>query len=125
MSDEQYDIEFFFDPVCPFAWITSRWIVKVEQQTDYKVDWRFISLRLLNSDKNYDTDFPEGYDCFFMNKLKVISVVCGIESKSVFAGFDSGSMEAGGPSLGIGIAIPQNTVIQIAGSINPGGLFQK
>ena len=56
------DIEFFWDPVCPFAWITSRWIVKVQQQTDYTVDWRFISLRILNKDKNYATDFPPEYE---------------------------------------------------------------
>lgn len=56
------DIEFFWDPVCPFAWITSRWVAKVVAQTDYSVDWRFISLRLINKDKNYETDFPAGYD---------------------------------------------------------------
>lgn len=56
------DIEFFWDPVCPFAWITSRWVQKVVDQTDYSVDWRFISLRLINKDKNYDTDFPAGYE---------------------------------------------------------------
>ena len=53
-----YDIEFFWDPICPFAWITSRWVHKVVEQRDYKVDWRFISLRLLNKDKDYATHFP-------------------------------------------------------------------
>ena len=57
-----YDIEFFWDPVCPFAWITSRWITKVSAQTGYKVDWRFISLRLLNKDKDYATQFPPNYE---------------------------------------------------------------
>ena len=31
-----YDIEFFWDPVCPFAWITSRWIAKVAEQTQLR-----------------------------------------------------------------------------------------
>jgi len=61
-ADSPADIEFFWDPVCPFAWITSRWVEKVVAQTDYSVDWRFISLRLINKDKNYDTDFPKGYE---------------------------------------------------------------
>jgi 2-hydroxychromene-2-carboxylate isomerase len=47
-SDPSYDIEFFWDPVCPYSWITSRWIEQVARQRDYRVDWRFISLRLLN-----------------------------------------------------------------------------
>jgi len=39
------DINFYFDPVCPFAWMTSKWVRKVQAQRDYSVDWRFISLR--------------------------------------------------------------------------------
>ena len=57
-----YDIEFFWDPVCPFAWITSRWLVKVAAQTGYTVDWRLISLRLLNKQKDYATAFPPNYE---------------------------------------------------------------
>jgi predicted DsbA family dithiol-disulfide isomerase len=43
------DIRFYFDPVCPFAWITSRWVRMVAAQRDYAVDWRFISVRMINS----------------------------------------------------------------------------
>lgn len=42
------DIEFFFDPMCPWAWITSRWTTEVASQRDLEVEWRFISLKLLN-----------------------------------------------------------------------------
>jgi hypothetical protein len=42
------DLEFFFDPVCPFAWVTSRWVTEVATQRDYDVEWRFISLRIIN-----------------------------------------------------------------------------
>lgn len=58
MSDA--DIEFFWDPICPFAWLTSRWVTDVAQQRDYSVDWRLICLSILNEDSDYD-DFPEGY----------------------------------------------------------------
>ena len=61
-SDPNYDIEFFWDPVCPFAWITSRWIQMVQDQRDYSVDWRFISLRILNKHKDYDKEFPPEYE---------------------------------------------------------------
>ena len=44
------DIEFFFDPMCPFAWITSRFVVEVVEQRDLSVDWRFISLSILNQE---------------------------------------------------------------------------
>lgn len=49
------DLEFFFDPVCPWAWVTSRWVVEVQQLRDYSVDWRFISLKMINEDRTDDS----------------------------------------------------------------------
>jgi predicted DsbA family dithiol-disulfide isomerase len=48
------DLEFFFDPVCPWAWITSRWVTEVQSQRSYDVRWRFISLKILNKDNTAD-----------------------------------------------------------------------
>lgn len=76
-----YDIEFFFDPVCPFAWITSRWIVKVQDQTDYSVNWRFISLRILNKDKNYATDFPAEYEHGHTAGLRMLRVCAAVRAE--------------------------------------------
>ncbi len=45
------DVEFFLDPVCPWCWITSRWVTNVQAERDYEVAWRFISLELLNKEK--------------------------------------------------------------------------
>jgi hypothetical protein len=56
------DLNFYFDPVCPFAWMTSKWVRMVADQRDYRVDWRFISLRILNANVDYATHFPEYYD---------------------------------------------------------------
>ena len=48
------DLEFFLDPVCPWAWITSRWVTEVQSQRAYDVRWRFISLKILNKDTSDD-----------------------------------------------------------------------
>ena len=50
------DLDFFFDPACPWAWITSRWVEEVASQRDYDVAWRFISLKTLNAEAGYDGD---------------------------------------------------------------------
>lgn len=81
MSDAQPDIEFYWDPVCPFAWITSRWVEKVVAQTDYSVDWRFISLRILNKDKNYATDFPPEYEQGHTAGLRQLRVAAKIREE--------------------------------------------
>ena len=80
-SDPSYDIEFFWDPVCPFAWITSRWVEKVAEQTDYKVDWRFISLRILNKEKNYATDFPPEYEKGHTAGLRMLRVAAAVREE--------------------------------------------
>jgi 2-hydroxychromene-2-carboxylate isomerase len=46
-----YDVEYFFDPGCPFAWQTSVWMRRVAALRDVRIGWRFISLRFLNEDK--------------------------------------------------------------------------
>jgi hypothetical protein len=72
------DIEFFWDPVCPFAWITSRWVAQVALMRDLRVDWRFISLRLINKDKDYATEFPEGYVFGHTAGLRMLRVAAAI-----------------------------------------------
>jgi 2-hydroxychromene-2-carboxylate isomerase len=79
-SDPSYDIEFFWDPVCPFAWITSRWVEKVAVQADYRVDWRFISLRILNKDKDYAVDFPPEYEQGHTAGLRMLRVAAAVRS---------------------------------------------
>ena len=76
-----YDIEFFWDPVCPFAWITSRWIEKVAAQRAYSVDYRFISLRILNKDKDYATEFPPEYEQGHTAGLRMLRVAAAIRDE--------------------------------------------
>lgn len=68
------DINFYFDPVCPFAWMTSKWVRQVQAQRDYTVDWRFISLRLINSQVDYDAHFPPEYEAGHTAGLRLLRV---------------------------------------------------
>ena len=48
-------VDFFFDPTCPWCWITSRWIAEVQPHRDLDVHWRSFSL----FEKNRDKGAPE------------------------------------------------------------------
>lgn len=76
------DVEFFWDPVCPWAWLTSRWVTEVARQRGLDVDWRFISLRLLNLShgKDYERDFPPGYVGGHTTGQKLLRVAASVRA---------------------------------------------
>ena len=59
VSECPTNADFWFDPLCPFAWITSRWILEVEQVRDVDVTWHVMSLAYLNQDKDISDDYRE------------------------------------------------------------------
>jgi 2-hydroxychromene-2-carboxylate isomerase len=50
---------FWFDPLCPWAWMTSRWIIEVEKVRDIEVEWNLFSLAYLNRDKDVSAEYKE------------------------------------------------------------------
>jgi 2-hydroxychromene-2-carboxylate isomerase len=75
------DLHFYFDPVCPFAWMTSKWVRQVATQRDYAVDWRFISLRLLNAHIDYTTHFPPDYEVGHTAGLRLLRVAVRVRAE--------------------------------------------
>ena len=50
-------VDFWFDPLCPWAWMTSRWLLEVEKIRPINPSWHIMSLAYLNADK----DIPDHY----------------------------------------------------------------
>lgn len=54
---ERHIADFWFDPVCPWAWMTSRWMLEVEQVRPVDVHWHVMSLAVLNEGRDLDPKY--------------------------------------------------------------------
>jgi 2-hydroxychromene-2-carboxylate isomerase len=77
MTTTRSAADFWFDPACPVAWITSRWILEVEKVRDVDVTWHIMSLAYLNQDK----DIPEEYREFLKTAWGPVRVLMAAEQK--------------------------------------------
>ena len=68
-------VEFWFDPSCPWAWMTSRWAGAVAESRGFEIQWNIMSLAILNEDRE---DLPETYRDFLPRALRLARLVNGV-----------------------------------------------
>ena len=68
-------VDFWFDPSCPWAWMTSRWLDEVATLRNLEVSWHVMSLAVLNENA---TDLPEEYGEFLPRALRYTRLVAAV-----------------------------------------------
>jgi hypothetical protein len=76
--------DFWFDPICPWAWLTSRWMLQVEQVRPVKTRWHVMSLAVLNEDR----DLGEKYNALMQKALAPVRVCSAAATRQRDGGSD-------------------------------------
>ena len=77
-EQEPTQLDFWFDPLCPWAWITSRWVLEVEKVRPVQARWHVMSLAVLNEDKE---DLADRYRDFLQTAWGPVRVCIAAEQK--------------------------------------------
>lgn len=77
-AQEPTKVDFWFDPLCPWAWITSRWMLEVEKVRPVQVRWHVMSLGVLNENKE---DLSDKYKELMRQAFGPVRVCIAAEQK--------------------------------------------
>jgi 2-hydroxychromene-2-carboxylate isomerase len=77
-DDVRTPVDFWFDPTCPWAWITSRWLLEVAAHRLVTPRWHVMSLTVLNEGRD---DIPERYRTDLRSSLEAVRICVAAEQK--------------------------------------------
>lgn len=77
--NETTTVDMWFDPICPWAWMTSRWLLAVEQVRDVRVRFHVMSLSVLNEGRE---GLPERYERLLRTGWGPVRVAIAVEAKA-------------------------------------------
>lgn len=78
MASETQQVDFWFDPICPWAWMTSRWVDEVAPLRGFEPNWHIMSLALLNEGR----DLPEQYVELMAHAKRMARFVNGVSQQA-------------------------------------------
>ena len=73
VSGDRTSAEMFFDPACPWAWMTSRWLMEAAEVRDLDITWSVMSLSVLNEGRDLDEDYRRFNDGAWVGPRSIIA----------------------------------------------------